>query len=189
MKRSFDIIFSSTLLIALSPLLGLIALAIKLTSKGPVIYKQQRIGKDKKPFEIYKFRTMVPDAEKDGPRLAVIDDERITSLGKILRKYHLDELTQFWNVIKGDMTVVGPRPEREVYIEEILKHLPDYDKILSVKPGITSSGMIQCGYASTVEKLVNRAIVDLNYLENKKSRDDLKIIGKTIITIFKGKGL
>lgn len=189
LKRTFDILFSGFLLMGLSPLLVAIALSIKLTSKGNVIFTQERIGKDKKPFHMYKFRTMVEGAEESGPQLAVPDDPRVTKTGKILRRYHLDELTQFWNVLKGDMSVVGPRPEREVYIKEILKKSPEYARLSEVKPGITSLGMVKYGYASDVDQMVERSKYDLYYLDNKSASLEMKIIADTILTVFKGKGL
>lgn len=177
------------MLLGLSPLLLGIAIAIKLTSKGPVIYIQERLGKNKKPFNIYKFRTMKENAEKEGPQLAVPDDPRITNIGKFLRKYHLDELMQFWNVFKGQMSVVGPRPEREIYAQEISRILPEYERLFTIKPGITSLGMINYGYASNVQQMVDRALYDIQYLEEKDWKMESLIICKTIGTILKGKGL
>lgn len=188
-KRTFDILFSSIALTVLAPILVGVATAILLSSKGTVIYRQKRLGKNRKPFNIYKFRTMVMDAEKSGPQLAVVNDARITKVGKFLRKYHIDEFTQFWNVLKGDMSVVGPRPEREIFVNEIEKILPEYSKVFEVKPGLTSLGMIKFGYASNVAQMVERAKFDLEYLENRNSGRDAKILLNTVPAIFKGKGL
>lgn len=188
-KRAFDILFSSIALTVLAPILVGVATAILLSSKGTVIYRQKRLGKNRKPFNIYKFRTMVMDAEKSGPQLAVVNDARITKVGKFLRKYHIDEFTQFWNVLKGDMSVVGPRPEREIFVNEIEKILPEYSKVFEVKPGLTSLGMIKFGYASNVAQMVERAKFDLEYLENRNSGCDARILLNTVPAIFKGKGL
>ena len=188
-KRAFEIGVSGILLLGTSPLLLLIAGLIKISSKGKVIYKQERLGSGRKPFTMYKFRTMVENAEKDGPRLAIPNDTRITKVGKTLRKYHLDELTQLWNVLKGDMSLVGPRPERKFYADEIEKHLPEYSRIFDVKPGITSSGMVEYGYASDIHGMVERSKYDLNYLDNRSAALDSKILIKTIGAILKGKGI
>ena len=189
LKRAFDIGFSSMLLIGLSPVFLIIAAGVKLSSSGDVIYRQQRLGKNRKPFTMFKFRTMVMNAEKNGPQLTVPMDPRITGFGRFLRKYHLDELTQFWNVLKGDMSVVGPRPEREFFVNEIEKISPDYNRIFEVKPGITSSGMVEYGYASDTREMMQRSLYDLNYLDNRSFYRDTKIIFHTLKTILQGKGI
>lgn len=188
-KRMTDIGLSGSIMLLVSPLLLIIALGIKITSKGRVIYKQERLGKDKTPFIMYKFRTMIPEAENEGARLALPNDPRVTSFGKILRKYHLDELTQLWNVLKGDMSLIGPRPEREIYVQEIEKLLPEYISIFNIKPGISSLGMIKYGYASDLNQMVERAKIDLEYLDNRNLSGDIKIFFNTFKAIFKGQGI
>lgn len=188
-KRTFDVAVSILVLILLSPLLCIIALTVKLSSKGPVIYSQERIGKHQKPFRIFKFRTMVKNAETGAPLLSKENDPRITPVGKWLRKYRLDELPQFWNVIKGDMSIVGPRPEREFFIRQIVKDAPYYTLICQVRPGITSWGMVKYGYASTVEQMVERTRYDLLYLANMSISLDMKILIYTFKTIIGGEGL
>lgn len=188
-KRVSDIIISLISLIIISPLLLIIAILIKLDSNGPIIYKQKRIGYHKKPFNIYKFRSMKVDAEANGPTLSTLDDPRITKLGKTLRKYRLDELPQFWNVVKGDMSLVGPRPEREYYIKQIVAKAPYYSLIHQVRPGITSWGMVKFGYASNVDEMISRLQYDLLYIENVSFLVDLKILFYTVHTVFTGKGI
>lgn len=187
-KRSFDVISSLLALIILSPLYIAIAIAVKADSKGSIFYSQQRIGRHRKPFKIYKFRSMRTDAEASGPQLSNGNDPRITRTGRILRKYRLDELPQFWNVLTGDMSIVGPRPEREYYIRQILKRAPYYILIHQVRPGITSWGMVKFGYASTVDEMVKRTLFDLIYLSNMSLSVDAKIMIYTVRTIFKGSG-
>lgn len=187
-KRTFDVSASILLLILLSPFLGVLALCVRLSSKGPVIYSQERIGRYQKPFLIYKFRTMMENAESEGPRLSSDDDPRITKVGKWMRKYRLDELPQFWNVLKGDMSIVGPRPEREYYIKQIVEHAPYYTLVCQVRPGITSWGMVKYGYASTVAQMVERTRYDLIYLANMSLSVDCKILIYTIKTILYGEG-
>ena len=156
-KRVGDILFSSCALIASFPLYLVIGILIKIKSKGPIFYSQERIGKRGIPFKIYKFRTMETNAEKDGiPQLSHLNDNRITKIGSILRKYRIDELPQFWNVLKGDMSIVGPRPEREYFINQIIKKAPYYALLYQVKPGITSMGMVKYGYASDIDGLIKR---------------------------------
>jgi lipopolysaccharide/colanic/teichoic acid biosynthesis glycosyltransferase len=176
-------------LIILSPLLGVLALLIKISGKGPVIFSQERIGRHGKPFMIYKFRSMDDDAEHDGPKLAVRGDIRITRLGKFMRKHRFDEIPNFINVIKGDMSLVGPRPERRHFIEKIIEKAPYYNRVLAVKPGITCWGQVKLGYASDIDKMLERLDYDLLYLENVSLYLDLKIIFYTLNTILKGKGI
>lgn len=189
MKRMFDVLLSSVALVVISPLLLAIAVAVKCTSAGPVIYRQRRIGYHKKPFDIYKFRSMKVDAEVGGPALSTLNDPRITNIGRFLRKYRLDELPQFWNVVKGDMSLVGPRPEREYYIKQIMARAPYYTLIHQVRPGITSWGMVKYGYASDVDGMIERLRYDLLYIENVSMLVDLKILFYTIQTVFTGKGI
>lgn len=188
-KRVLDIVLSAVALVVTSPLLLAIAIGVKLSSKGPVIYRQERIGYRQKPFRIYKFRSMKIDAEADGPQLSSDSDPRITSLGRILRKYRLDELPQFWNVIKGDMSLVGPRPERAYYIEQIVRTAPHYSLLHQVKPGITSWGMVKYGYAGNVSEMIDRSYYDLIYLSNMSVAVDFKILLHTISTVVHGRGI
>lgn len=188
-KRIFDVSFSLVFLsLVLSWLVPVIALLIKITSKGSVFYLQERIGIEGKPFKIIKFRSMFTDAENLGPQLSTDNDPRITPIGKILRKYRIDEFPQFFNVLKGEMSIVGPRPEREYFIEQISKISPRYRRLHHVKPGITSLGQVYYGYAETVEEMVERLKYDLLYLNNYNLLMDIKIIFLTFIVIFKGKG-
>ncbi len=188
-KRLTDITVSLLTMIILAPILAVIALTVKLTSRGPVIYSQQRMGKDHIPFKIYKFRSMRTDAESGGPMLSSDNDPRVTPWGRFMRKYRIDELPQFWNVLRGDMSLVGPRPEREYFIEQILKKAPYYALIFQVRPGVTSWGMVKYGYASDVEQMVARSRYDLLYINNMSLGTDLKIIIHTIRTVLLGKGV
>ncbi len=188
MKRTFDIIASVVTLIILSPLLLAIALAVKFDSKGPVLYVQRRVGRRYREFNIFKFRSMRADAEKGVPQLSSDNDDRITRVGHFLRKYRLDELPQFFNVIRGDMSLVGPRPERDYFIRQIMKSAPYYCLIFQVRPGITSWGMVKFGYASNVDEMVERTRYDLLYINNMSLPIDLKIMIYTLRTVFKGMG-
>ncbi len=189
LKRCIDVVFSIIVMILLTPVWLIIGLLIKLDSPGPVFYSQERIGYHKKPFNIYKFRTMQRDAEADGPALSSKDDRRVTRVGAFLRKYRLDELPQFWNVIKGDMSLIGPRPERQYYIDQIIERAPYYMLIHQVRPGITSLGMVKFGYASNINDMIERLSFDIAYLENISLLNDLKIALYTIRTILKGSGV
>lgn len=188
-KQAGDIFISLLILLILSPLLILLAILIKVSGKGPVIYSQDRIGKEGKPFVIYKFRSMVYNAENGKPLLSKSPEERITKIGNFLRKFRIDEIPNFINVLKGEMSVVGPRPERQYFIDQIIKKAPEYKIIHKVKPGITSWGQVKYGYASNVDEMVERLEYDLYYLKNRSLLFDLKIIIYTIGTIFKGKGI
>ena len=188
-KRLFDVAFSLFFItFVLSWLLPILALIIKFTSKGPIIYKQERIGLNGRPFKIMKFRSMYVDAEYSGPKLATDSDPRITSVGKIMRKYRIDEFPQFINVLKGEMSIVGPRPERKFFIDKIIKLNPNYKKLHKVKPGITSIGQVYFGYAETVEEMSQRLKYDLLYLQNENFFFDIKIIYLTIVVMIQGKG-
>ena len=188
-KRAFDIVASATGLIILSPLFAIIALQVKLGSKGPVIYDQERIGLYGLPFRIYKFRTMVADAEAEGvPQITHDNDPRITRIGRWLRKYRLDELPQLWNILRGDMSIVGPRPERPYFIEKIMTEAPYYCLLYKVRPGLTSWGPIRVGYTDTMEKMIERLNCDIVYVENMSLLLDLKILFFTTGVIFHGKG-
>ncbi len=187
-KRLGDILVSSIALIALLPVYAVLALAVKLDSPGPAIYRQRRIGYRKKPFTIYKFRTMRSDAESAGPELASKDDPRVTRTGHILRKYRLDELPQFWNVLKGDMSLVGPRPEREFYLRQLVERHPAITLLHQVRPGITSWGMVKYGYAADVDQMLERLPYDMLYIENVSLGVDLKILFHTVNTVLRGRG-
>ena len=186
LKRLADVVSSALALVLLSPLFLVVAIIIKRDSPGPVFFSQERIGRSGKPFHIYKFRSMRSDAEKDGPRLSSTIDRRITRVGRYLRKYRIDELPQFWNVMRGDMSLVGPRPERDFYIRQIMDIAPYYSKLLQVRPGITSWGMVKYGYASTVFQMVERMRYDLMYINNCSIAVDLKILGYTVRTVLTG---
>jgi exopolysaccharide biosynthesis polyprenyl glycosylphosphotransferase len=187
-KRAFDIVASASALFLFSPLYALLALLIRLDSPGPIFFRQERIGRYGKPFYIYKFRSMFVDAEKMGPALSSDHDPRITRIGRTLRKLRLDELPQFWNVLIGDMSIVGPRPERQFYIDQIVKYAPHYRHLHKVRPGITSWGQVKYGYASTVEQMVERLQFDILYIENMSFALDLKILLYTLIVIVEGRG-
>lgn len=189
LKRLSDIIVSSIALMVLSPLMAAIAVAVKRDSAGPVFYRQERVGYHKKKFNILKFRTMKVDAEVNGPALSSENDPRITGVGRVLRRYRLDELPNFWNVLVGDMSIVGPRPEREHFIRRILERAPRYTLVHRVRPGITSWGMVQYGYANTIEGMVERLNYDLIYLENVSFLIDIKILIHTIKTVIGGRGM
>jgi len=187
-KRLFDIILSLIGLILSSPLFILIFLGIKLSCKGSIIFKQERIGRHGKPFYIYKFRTMVVNNEQDGlPMLAEPDDQRLTKIGKFLRLHHLDELPQLWNVLKGDMSFIGYRPERKYFIDMIMEHDPRYKELYSLRPGITSYATLYNGYTDTMEKMLRRLELDLYYMEHQSWLLDLSIIYKTFTKIVFGK--
>lgn len=187
-KRWFDVINSMLALIFISPLLLYVAIRIKLTSKGPVFYTQERLGHYGKPFHIIKFRSMYTDAEQHGPKLTSDDDPRITSVGRWIRKYRIDELPQFINVLKGEMSIVGPRAERKFFADQIVQHAPYYKHIFKVQPGITSLGMVKYGYASTVDEMVKRLKYDIIYMENMNIVMDFKIIIYTVLTVLYGRG-
>lgn len=187
-KRVLDLVISSISLICLTPFFIFIAIVIKRTSKGPIFFKQERIGKYGQPFKIIKFRTMHIDSEKNGPQLSSANDNRITKFGKFLRKTRIDEFPQFVNVIKGEMSLVGPRPERQFYIDQISVKEPSFLQLTIVKPGITSWGQVKYGYAENVEQMIQRMRFDLLYLKNRSLVLDFKIMFYTLITILKAKG-
>ena len=188
-KLFLDKVCSVVALLLLSPLFAYIAWRVKKDSPGPVFFRQERIGYLGQPFWMYKFRTMYVNAEENGPSLSSEDDLRVTPFGRIMRKYRLDELPQFWNVLKGDMSLVGPRPERKYFIDEIVKTAPYYYLLHNVRPGITSLGMVKYGYAASVDKMVERMEYDILYYENMSLTLDLTILIYTVKTVVTGKGI
>ncbi len=188
-KRLFDVVCSTAALIILLPVFLVIAIIIRHDSKGPIFFSQERVGRCGRTFRIYKFRSMAVDAEAGGPQLSSAMDRRITRVGRYLRKYRLDELPQFWNVLRGDMSLVGPRPERDYYIQQIMSMAPYYSRLLQVRPGITSWGQVKYGYASTTFQMVERMRYDLMYINHCSLGVDLKILGFTIRTVLTGKGV
>ena len=187
-KRLFDITFSIIGLLIFSPLYLIIFLGIKLSCEGPVIFKQERIGKNGKPFYIYKFRTMIVNNELDGiPQLAEPNDQRLTKFGKFLRSHHLDELPQLWNVLIGDMSFIGYRPERKYFIDQIMEHDPRYVELYQMRPGITSYATLYNGYTDTMEKMLKRLEMDLDYLKHRSWWLDAKILGLTFLKIVFGR--
>lgn len=187
-KRILDILISFVALAIISPFLLFVIIMVRLSSKGPIIYMQQRIGMYGLPFNIYKFRSMYLDAEIGGPALSSKTDARITPWGKFMRKWRIDELPQFINIIIGDMSLVGPRPERKHYIDLIIAQNPQYKYLHKVKPGLTSWGMVQFGYAENVDQMVERMKYDLLYIENCSLALDLKIMLYTMTVLFQGRG-
>ena len=184
-KRGFDIFFSLLGIILLSPVYLVIYLAVRITEGCPVIYSQERIGLNGEPFLIYKFRSMVNNTEENGtPMLAEEDDCRLTRIGRILRNTHLDELPQLWNVLKGDMSLVGPRPERKYFIERIMEHDKRYELLYQVRPGITSNATIYNGYTNTMEKMLRRLEMDLHDMSHQSLLSDIRIIAKTVLSIM-----
>ena len=188
-KLFADRVVSASMLLLLSPLYLYIAWRVKRDSPGPIIYKQERIGLHGRPFLIYKFRTMYVGSEEKGPMLSREDDERITPFGLVMRKYRLDELPQFWNVLKGDMSLVGPRPERKYFIDQIVQKAPYYYLLHNVRPGITSLGMVKYGYAGTVDQMIARLEYDIVYYENMSLALDIAILVYTVKTVLTGKGV
>lgn len=187
-KRVIDMLIALLCLIVFSPLFLYCYVRIRLEDKGPAIYKQERIGLFGKPFFIYKFRTMSVDAEKEGPQLFDIDnDPRLTRIGAFLRAHHLDELPQLWNVLRGDMSFIGPRPERRYFIYQIMQHDSRYEYLYQIRPGVTSYATLYNGYADTIEKMLRRLELDLYYLQHRSFFFDAKILWLTFASIVLGK--
>ena len=189
MKRLFDLVCVFFASIVFSPFILAVYIAIKLDDGGPAIFKQERIGKGGKPFMLYKFRSMKVDAEKDGkPQLwAGEEDERLTKVGKFIRNHHLDELPQFWNILKGDMSFVGYRPERQYFIDKIMAENPDYEKLYAMRPGVFSEATLYNGYTDNMEKMLRRLEMDLDYMKRQSVWLDIVIIFKTGVSILTGK--
>ena len=187
-KRLFDVLCSFFGLLVLSPVFLIVYIRLRIQNDGSVIFRQERIGYKGKPFNIFKFRTMRADSESSGkPQLAAKGDERLTKVGRFLREHHLDELPQLWNVFIGDMSFVGPRPERQYYIDKIRERNPNYDYVYLMRPGLTSMATIYNGYTDTLEKMLTRLDMDLEYLRKRSLLLDLKIIVTTVLYILKGK--
>jgi len=189
LRQITNVLFSIVALLILSPVIIILSILIRISGKGPVIYSQDRIGRNGKPFVIFKFRSMIYNAETGYPMLSGMNEERITRIGKFLRKYRIDEIPNFINVIKCEMAIVGPRPERKFFIDQIVERNPDFTKLLNVKPGITSWGQVKYGYATDVDEMLERLDYDLYYIKNRSLWFDIKILLYTIVTILKGKGL
>lgn len=188
MKRFFDVLLSFIAIILLIPVYIILAIGVKMSSPGPIFFLQERIGLNGKPFMIIKFRTMVMDAEKAGPQLSSSNDPRITPIGRFMRKLRLDEFPQFFNVLVGEMSLVGPRPERQFYIDKIVQIEPQFLHLTNVRPGITSWGQVKFGYAENVEQMLQRMKFDLLYLKNRTLALDLKIMLYTVLIVLKAKG-
>lgn len=188
-KRTVDVVGSVAILTVSSPIFVVLAVMVKATSKGPLFYAQERVGRGRKPFHLYKFRSMHHNAEKGHPVCAQKNDPRITPIGGWMRKTHLDELPNLFNVLRGDMSLVGPRPERQYFINKIIVKAPQFNDLLMIKPGVTSWGQVEFGYAQHVDEMVKRMIFDLKYLHNCSLKTDFIILSKTFTTVIKGKGV
>lgn len=186
-KRIVDMLLAAIGMVLLSPLFAICYIAVKREDGGPAIFKQERIGRFGRPFFIYKFRSMKPGAEDGRPELYTEGDERLTKVGRFLRDHHLDELPQLWNVVKGDMAFIGPRPERKYFIDLIMQHDPRYEYLYQIRPGVTSYATLHNGYTDTMDKMLTRLEMDLYYLEHRSWFLDAKILAETILNILFGK--
>ena len=187
LKRVFDVLVAVCGLLVFAPAFVVLYFVIRHEDGGPAIFRQERIGRGGRPFMLYKFRSMTVTAEKDGPALYVKGDKRLTKVGRFLREHHLDELPQLWNVLKGDMSVVGYRPERQFFVEKIMAVNPDYERLYEMRPGLFSSATLYNGYTDTLEKMLERLRMDLEYLGNWNLWLDIKIIFLTAMSIITGK--
>lgn len=188
LKRTIDVLSSIVALTILSPVMVYTFMRIKLNDSGSGIYHQKRVGRHGREFTIHKFRSMIENAEFDGPQLSYDGDDRCTPLGRWMRKYRIDELPQFWNVLRGDMSLVGPRPERHYYLKKIMEHRPETTRLLAVRPGITSWGQVKFGYAKNLQEMLKRVQFDLLYLENQNLFLDFNILLRTIQVMWRGQG-
>jgi lipopolysaccharide/colanic/teichoic acid biosynthesis glycosyltransferase len=188
-KKIIDILGSVTGILLALPIIILVIIIIKVTSKGPVLYMHERIGQFGVPFKMCKFRSMYINAEEEGPQLSSKGDSRITSIGKFMRRWRLDEIPNLINVFKGEMSLVGPRPERKYYIDQIVQYAPEFIRLQQVKPGVTSLGQVKFGYAENVDEMIIRMKFDLYYIDNNSLLLDIIILMKTIAIILKGKGV
>ena len=187
-KRAFDLGCTLLLLFTAAPAMLLTALAIKLDSRGPVFYRQQRVGLNNRPFDVVKFRSMRTDAEKDGPRWAALKDDRVTRVGHLIRLLRIDELPQLFNVLRGDMSLIGPRPERPMFVEQLARQIPYYALRHSIKPGVTGWAQVRYHYGATVEDSQNKLQYDLYYVKNHSLLLDLLILFETVVVVLTGKG-
>jgi lipopolysaccharide/colanic/teichoic acid biosynthesis glycosyltransferase len=188
-KTILDYLITFILLILLMPVIVILTLLIILTGNGPAIYSQKRIGMNGKPFIIYKFRSMANVNDEGLKLISGRADQRITSLGRFMRKHKFDEIPNFINVLKGEMSLIGPRPEQQFYFDQIIKKEPRYKQLQSIKPGITSWGQVKYGYATNIDEMIARMEYDLYYLENRSLRFDMKIAIKTLVIVIKGQGI
>ena len=187
LKRAFDVLVALCGLLVFSPAFVVLYFVIRHEDGGPAIFRQERIGRGGRPFMLYKFRSMTVTAEKDGPALYVKGDKRLTKVGRFLREHHLDELPQLWNVLKGDLSVVGYRPERQFFVDKLMELNPDYERLYEMRPGLFSSATLYNGYTDTLEKMLERLRMDLEYLGNWNLWLDIKIIFLTSMSIITGK--
>ena len=187
-KHTFDICVAAVMLVLLSPVFLIIALMVHCDSPGPIIYRQDRIGFRGQVFKILKFRSMYINAEEETPLLSKVGDPRITKVGRFLRKYRLDELPQLWNILRGEMSIVGPRPERPYFVKQIMEQAPYYCLLYKVRPGLTSWGPVKVGYTDTMEKMLQRLMYDITYTENMSLTLDIKILLRTVGVLVDGKG-